>query len=594
MLRRLKYILPFVIVLSGYSSFSQQRDTSLTQEVEVIKSFKPTISDANKINEMPKIEEQEQQKPTFDYSIYSQPILNTFSVNTLKAASISETPRKETGYGLVRAGFGNYNKPYGELFFNNLNSKKSIFGLHAMHMSSHGKINLEGGDRVEAPFSKNEAELYLNHFFRKSILSVNVDFNHDGFNYYGYPKDLIPEPINQENQTVNYQGKKQAFTRAGINISLSNPSAEMDDPDVSFKLLYDYFKTKTEQQEHFGKFMLNVQKPFDKGTGILEAGATFSQAQEIFNRSMDTIGNRQQFWLEANPSYYIGGKKANAKLGIKTWFVLDKNMDATAKIAPNIHLNYIPVENIIRLYAGITGDYVNNHYSKIAYENPFVDPMHDVKNSFEMFRFYGGFDGKFSKKTNFRISADYSMINDQPLYYLKQYTLPDPMINPNPVIVDNDFKVFYDNLKLFKLNVEILHRSSDKLDLSVSGNYYGYNLDEQEQAWNLPDWDANLSVDYKITEQLSVSADVFLIGARKALILEDPNFYQLFVAPKPLNYKSYNLDTAFDFNVRGNYSITQKFSVFAQLNNFGFQKYERWFGYPVQSFNFLAGVSYAF
>jgi hypothetical protein len=47
-------------------------------------------------------------------------------------------------------------------------------------------------------------------------------------------------------------------------------------------------------------------------------------------------------------------------------------------------------------------------------------------------------------------------------------------------------------------------------------------------------------------------------------------------------------------NVRGNYKITEKFSVFAQLNNFGFQKYQRWFGYPVQSFNFLAGVSYSF
>jgi hypothetical protein len=47
-------------------------------------------------------------------------------------------------------------------------------------------------------------------------------------------------------------------------------------------------------------------------------------------------------------------------------------------------------------------------------------------------------------------------------------------------------------------------------------------------------------------------------------------------------------------NVRGNYKITEKFSLFAQLNNFGFQKYQRWFGYPVQSFNFLAGASYSF
>ncbi len=593
MLRKLKYILLIVFTGVFLNSFAQQRDTSLTQEVEVVKSFRPTISDANKINEMPKIEEAEHQKPTFNYSIYSQPIFNTFSVNTLKAATIAETPSTENGYGIVRAGLGNYNKPYGELFFNHLNSKKSIFGLHAMHLSSLGKINLEGGDRVDAPFSKNEAELYINHFLRKSVFSVNLNFNHDGFNYYGYPKDAIPEPINKEGQTVNYQGEKQAFTKGGLNLSLSNPSVEIDDPDFSFNFLYDYFVTKTEQKEHFGKFMAKAQKPFDKGTGLLEAGVTFSQANNIVNYLTDTIGKRQQIWLTANPSYYLGNEQANVTLGVKTWFVMDNDSDAVAKITPNIHLNYVPVKNIIKLYAGITGNYNHNHYSKIAYENPFVDPEHDLKNSMEQFRFYGGFDGKFSAKTNFKIAVDYSIIKDQPLYYLREYTLADPMINPNPIIIDNDFKVLYDDLNLFKLNVEIVHRSSEKLDLSLSGNYYGYNLEEQKEAWNLPDWDANLSVNYKITEQLNVSADVFLIGTRKALIIEEPNPF-LYAAGQAPILKSNNLDTAFDFNVRGNYSITHKFSVFAQLNNFGFQKYERWFGYPVQSFNFLAGVSYSF
>jgi hypothetical protein len=129
MLNQIKYIFLLFILFTGFVS-SAQRDTSLTREVEVTKSFKPTMSsDANKINVMPKIDQTEQPAPKFDYSIYSQPILNTFSVTPLKAATINNTQKKETGYGLVRVGVGNYNKPYGELFFNNLNSKKSIFGF---------------------------------------------------------------------------------------------------------------------------------------------------------------------------------------------------------------------------------------------------------------------------------------------------------------------------------------------------------------------------------------------------------------------------------------------------------------------------------
>lgn len=595
MLNKIKTLL--LITFIGFSvSAIAQRDTTLNREVEVVKAFKPTITDAYKINEMPKIEETEIKKPSFNYNIKSEPIINTFSVNPLKAASIATTPKEETGYGLIRAGLGNYNKPYGEFFFNHLTSKKSIFGIHAMHLSSHGKLDLEGGDRVDAPFLKNEAELYFNQFFKESVLSVNVDYNRDGFNYYGYPVNPVPDLLKKENQTINYFGTKQAFSKGGVSVKLNNPSLEMDEQFFGFDFDYHYFRNKTGQNEHFGKFMAHMQRPFSFGTGLLDAGVSYNKADNILNRITEVINSRQQSWLYLNPAVYFSKKMFNAKLGINTWYVTDKDVNVQFRITPNVLLNFMPVKNIVKLYAGIDGNYINNNYSKIAYENPFVDPEHDVMNSFEKIRFYGGFDGKFAAKTNFKIGFDYSLIDDQPFYYLNEYTYPTPDVNPNPLIIDNDFSFLYDDLSLFKINLEIFHRSSEKLDLLLSGNYYVYNLDEQQEAWNMPDWDANLSLGYNITEQLSVSVDFYLIGDRKALIKETlfktlPPTSSL---ANPTTYKSFNLDTAFDMNVRGNYKITEKFSAFAQLNNFGFQKYQRWFGYPVQSFNFLAGVSYAF
>ena len=110
----------------------------------------------------------------------------------------------------------------------------------------------------------------------------------------------------------------------------------------------------------------------------------------------------------------------------------------------------------------------------------------------------------------------------------------------------------------------------------------------------MPNWDGTLTLGYNISERLNVAAEIFLIGPRKALVIETLPGDPLVNSVNEPIYKSYNLDTAFDLNVKGNYKITEKFSAFVNLNNFGFQKYERWFGYPVQSLNFLAGVSYAF
>jgi hypothetical protein len=238
-----------------------QNDTTLTREVEVIKPYNPAISDANKISSMPSVEEPKHEKPSFSYSIFSQPVFNTFSVNTLKAAAFASPPKEDSGFGLIRAGVGNYNKPYGELFFNSRSMRHTIFGLHGKHLSSHGKLNLEGGDEVDAPFSDNEAEMYFKHFFDKSILTINLNMSHNGFNYYGYPKDTIPNLLKKEEQEINYLGQRQTFTRGGLNINLENASAGRNDFTFDFDFDYDYFKSKTGQTEHYGKFFADVKKP---------------------------------------------------------------------------------------------------------------------------------------------------------------------------------------------------------------------------------------------------------------------------------------------------------------------------------------------
>jgi len=581
-----------IVGISGWAS--AQRDTTLNREVEVVKSFTPTLMDVHKINDLPKIKDVDPKKPAFDYKINSQPMVNTFAVNPLKAATIESNQTEQNGYGLIKAGFGNYNKPYGEIFFNHLASKKSIFGIHAMHLSSNGTLELEGGDKVEAPFSKNEAEVYWTQSFSQKILSTSVTYNRDAFNYYGYPKDAVPAPLLEENQDVNYFGTKQTFSKGGLSVKLNNPSLEMNDPNFGFDFEYNYFQSKTGQSEHFANFTAHMQQPFSFGTGLLDAGVSYVQNNDIINRISEMPGSRQQSWLYLNPAVYLGKKELNLRAGLKSWYITDADVNAQVRITPDVLVNYTPVKDVFKIYAGIDGNHISNHYSKIAYENPFVDPEHDVYNSFEKIRFYGGFDGKFGKKTNFKIGFDYSITDSQPFYYLHEYTHTDPAYNPNPLVIDNDFKILYDDFNRFKINAEVFHTSAGKFDLLANANYYVYNMENEAEAWNMPDWDANLTIGYNITERLNVAVDIFLIGTRKALVMETVFRDYENDSVNPPVFKSFNLDTAFDMNVRGNYKITDKFSAFASLNNFGFQKYERWFGYPVQSFNFLAGVSYAF
>lgn len=595
MYRRFKYILLSIIAGASLSAQAQTQTDSIKREVEVTRAYIPTISDANKLNSMPEIKEEQAEKPTFKYSIQSQPVFSTFSVTPLKAATIETTPHIQRGYGLVRAGFGSYYKPYAEVFFNNLNSQNTIFGIHGKHLSSYGDIELQGGDKVDAPFMNNEVELFVKHTIQTSVLSVNGSVKNDAFKYYGYPVFEVPELLLRDDQQINYFGTKQSFTQGSFHIDLDDIGADMDEQEFGFSFDYHYFGTKTEQKEHFANFTTNFRAPMQVGIGMLDAGIEYTQASNIFIPSDSTLNKHSVTVLFAKPAWYIGDETANLKLGIGAWFIMDNTEETKAKIAPNIRANWAPVKEIINLYAGIDGEFINNYYSKIAYENPFVNPNHNVKSSMEKIRFYGGFDGKFSRKTAFKFSAEYSITGDQPLYYLNETFYPSTEINPNPRIVDNTFAVLYDDIERFKLNAEIFHASSDKTDLSLSVNYYNYKTDKQEEAWNLPNWDATFSLGYKISDQLSVSTDIYLMGERKALILQSQDFEPAMPGKtQDAVYKINTLKTVFDLNLKANYQITSKFSVFAQLNNFGFQQYEKWLGYPVQSMNALAGISYAF
>jgi hypothetical protein len=576
-----KWALIAVFILATYSA-QAQRDTILRQEVEVVKSFSPAVMDAQKINEIPVIKDVEHKKPNFDYSIFSQPVFSTFSVTNLQAATIIGKPKDELGFGLLRLGAGNYNKPYGEFFFNNKNIKNSIFGLHLKHLSSHSNLKLESGDKVKAPYSNNEAEMFIKHMFRRSTLSFNVDFNHDGFNYYGYPGELsIPEDIGIY---APYLGTRQTFTKGGLNISLQNLAAGKRDPSTGFDFKYHHFGTKTGQREHFGTFTMNFKRPSDAITFLIDAGAEYSQATKLYIDTTNTNATRSQTWIFGKPAIYIGNETINLKAGVNAWMVFDNQNKTNFRFTPNVRFNFSPVKELINVFAGVDGNNYHNYYSAIAYNNPFIDPEISVKNHFEKFRFYGGFDGKFSSRTNFKIQVDHSTFVGHPFYYMKQTIVGSPTSLPIAPYINNVFDVLYDDMKKLKFNGEVTHIIGEKLNLLLGASVYKYTMSNEPEAWNMPAFDATLALSYQVTDRLRVATDIYAIGKRNALIRNTVG----------INDDIMPLDMVIDMNARGIYDITGKLSAFAQLHNFGFQKYERWLGYPVQSFNFLGGISFSF
>jgi len=581
-------LLTLAFLFSVGNAMGQKDTTKLKQEVEVTKAYQPTILEVVKINDIPKIVTEQTETPTFDYSIYSKPVFSTFDVTPVTAAKMVGDPSPEMGMGLLKLGIGNYLTPYGELFFNVQPDKKSNFGMHFRQLSSYGKLNLLNGDRVKAPESSIQAEIFGKRFFRKSTLTGSLAFDRKAFNYYGYTGDRLPDVLKE--QMIPYFGDKQYFSKGTANVRLKSETLSAYDLNYDFGINYHYLVSKTGQSENQTFISGDVMKKFGNMFGILNSSITYYKADSIMNRFSNAFAPKQQILIRINPSVKWLTKNASLQLGLNSTIVFDDDTNGSFLLYPKVKADWSPVPNILTLFAGVDGYLQHNTYSSIAAENPYVDPYHDVANTNYKYILSGGFKGKLSSKTNYVAEASYSVVKDQHFYI----TQGSEIYNQSSTYrrLDNTFDWVYDDVNILKLSGEVLHSISDNFSLHLLGNYYSYDLKTLSKAWQMPSFDITFSGVYKPTEQLKFTTDIFVIGSRTALIRDYSNlslFSSVIISDNEIL-----MDPIIDLNVGAEYQFSNKLNFFVKLNNFGFQKYEQWLGYTNKGFNWLAGISYSF
>lgn len=151
----------------------------------------------------------------------------------------------------------------------------------------------------------------------------------------------------------------------------------------------------------------------------------------------------------------------------------------------------------------------------------------------------------------------------------------------------NSFGIVYDNVSTFGVAGEINVDVNRNFKLGLKAEYFAYNVDDQAEAWNLPDIKGSLFMDYQIDKHWFAGANLFYVGERKdQFYLNDP-----LVPTTPVTII---LDSYFDANVHLGYHINERFSVFAKANNIANQDYQRWQNFPVQTIQFMAGATYKF
>ena len=571
---KIKYITLVILTLSLSLSYAQERtkDTIDDQVVNVVKPYTPTISDAFKIKDTPKLSDSNMvKKKEVKYNIFSIPVASTFTPAKGKAATVDKAKFVKLYDNYASLGVGTYTTILGEVYLNHELSSGENVGGYFSHHSSAGGIN---GLLLDDDFSKTNLNVHYSQKLRDFSWKVDGGFDLQSYNWYGLPEDVYSEA------QINDINPGHAFNSFYVGGKLKFDDALIKDGSVRFRRFGD------DQDSGENRFVAKASFDVPVRDEIINTEFSIDYIGGSFDRNYTTedelkYGN-VTFGLA--PSYQLTQDDLTIDLGVKLVYLNDTEFDDNKfYIYPNIEASYRLVDEILIAYGGIKGDLIQNSYYDFANENPFVSPTLGITPTDRSYKGFVGLKGKLSNNVSYNISGSYNAENNKALF---KSNVARENAEEN-YEYGNSFGVVYDDVKTFGVSGELNIDVNRNFTLAIKGEYLGYSLDDESEAWNLPDIKGSVFLDYQISEKWYAGGSIYFVGERKdEFMITGP-----LIDSVPVTV---SLDSYFDANAHLGYKINEQLSVFGKVNNIANQDYQRWMNFPVQSIQFLAGATYQF
>lgn len=569
---KIKHITTIILALSITGiAYSQDQDLDF-DEIQVVAPYMPTVSEAFKILENPKLEDTLGVEIDIDYSIQPLKINTSFDVEPISPARMRGEPLPKLYKGLAKAGIGTHTTPYAEVYYNTLRSNEYAYGVRAKHISSSGEI-----DGYEySQYSDNMINAYGKKFYRNITLNTDLKYKRDMIHYYGFNEDDFVDNTDALDaiQNINKSDIQQSFNiiNAGINYNTNHmDSAKLQH---SAGIFYRYMFDKYDMSEQFFSISgdLGKQLPPDP-LGFAETQYfKLSANADFFSSDVKSdVVNRGLISLE--PRLYSQYNLFKFYIGLNVLTQIDKN--TYLKFYPQAYAQASIVKDVLIAYGTFSGGMEKYNYYSLSRTNPYINtqnmsPLRFMNKKADL---TGGFKGSISSYIAYNFSISNTEIEDFAFF-----------VNDTSEVLNNKFTLVYDDVRRFNFRAEIFTQISEKFRLRLVSDYYEYSLANEREAWHMPTIVVGVGGKYNIQDKIILSLDAFARNSTYARDFDNSG------NAVPIELEGFHVDT----NISLEYRYTRLLSVFLNFNNIQNQPLEKWMNYPTQKFNFLGGVSYAF
>ncbi len=556
-MNRLKPFVYLLLIGTGLSQFTIAQKNS-AKDVYVVKPYEPVLSDAVKMNFLPRLSDTIKVIPNFNYSIRPTKVPVDFNVNPINAAKMMAEPIPRLYKSYLKLGLGNYLTPLLELNINSLRSSKYTLGAYFHHISSTGKVELDNNNKVFAGYADNDASVFGERYFKKATLSGSLDFTSNTVYYYGYN----PDPKYKATR-LNQDSIRQDILHGGASMGLNSNMNDSGKLNYDARLAYHYTGLKENHFEHAVNSSLFLRKVIEGNDLSVNIGLDYYKPSLNVDSSYHTLFQlRPAFSRKSNDWRFSVGLNLSADIS---------GGNSAFKIYPQGILEFIAIEKILIPYFGLTGYVDANDYYTMLQENPYINPGLNVKSTYHRIKAYGGIKGNLGSEISYHAKVEYSSLQDM-YFFVNQVKSGDSL--------GNQFIVVYDDAQLLTYTGEFSYAMSERIYLRLSSVYNQYTMaNPKNKPWQKDLFNIALSGTYNLKDKIIAGAELFYVGKRYARSLSGNGIV--------------NLNAVIDLNLSVEYRYTKMLSAFIRLNNITANSYYRWNQYPSQRFNFMIGISYA-
>jgi len=555
------------------SGLTAQTDSdTLKMDVTFVGEREMVVKDALKLQSWPEPRSLAKTNKDFTYRLLSKRLNVNPQWTLVEPVRLRvNAPLSRLYRGYITAGYGLHNTPLINLSLTDLRSREGTWGIRASHFATNTPI-VDVDDR----FQESQAGVWASRFIGKEKVDLSFNLDRNNIVYYGRSFD---NPI--ENDSL----------RSERYITLRS--------DIAFKSHYRD-STKLNHVLNFGWGMLSdlsgtVENNFEGSftVGKFVETEKFSLAGSI-NFDRLTIGEHNPdnqstdqviVGLEPMVTSYKGPLTVTVGAGI--WVDADpesRNDGQNFYFYPKVDASIRLLKDIFVPYLRIGGGLEQNRFESVLEKNPFfyVNLDEALKTTSRKADIQLGIRGTITSAMSFQLHAR-TVKYDNYIYFY------------NDTLIDGGsrFSILYDTLGIRSLGGDISLVLSKSLRAKVSGSIHKYSKqeeDENNEAWNLPKYEASVDIDYSFLDKFSLKLSSQFVGERYTMT----GMPQLGESPLLNGNYKVAMPAYIDANIGLEYRYNRRMAVWVSLNNLTGAQYKHWDAYPNQGFQALFGASYLF